>query len=790
MGPTHLQTGRPTNRGGPSPGTSSQAMDQALRSQIQQEIERKAKVCSYTQYECTLPRVESYAYCFRHILQDPNAAYKQCEYVFSNGRRCLEPSPKYDVKKDYGSNYCFEHSRQTQLIKTKSTIGKLVPVETTETLLHGLAHHVKVDKVKQHYMGGSTPLKITVHEDDDDTDVDVVTPSVDPFVDVDVTAINDSGRIVLDYASDSSDEDEAISQPTYGSAWKAHEMDNSDNESVDSQSDDPLKHAGIYTAEEVTRITKEKLTRLQSLYIEQIHRLQHVLRERRRNYLKEQRAEREIHCSIYDQVKQTPRERTLYEKLKGLNRYHRKHGVEAILQRKYLEKRAKATEGLQQKPPSLPKCAYTEGGVKCGERTLPCCKHCRKHILEDKKQVLFRACGIEKSGVVCQEPLAGLFENLTCPLHMELPAQRSFNKRKYESESEGEGEVSGVEVPAVSGEKVTTEVQEDKKGLKVETNPSVDVMVVSKTSIRGDSKRKVIKTEPVTPPVQRVRNTRSSRAVLAMQEVPEPEQPATEQAAAVREPKSEQTEPKDEDNNVTIAHNAVTTATTTTTTVTQMDDANIDLEESLLPVSVIPKNPPTLDKDTNAVKESEVEKMDTTTDAAETAKSDEKDKEQTETTECTTVTDLAKDSTVEDKKNESSETTAISDKQEQKSTATITQPQEDASATLSVQKQSVDEGTITPCVEASESTAPKNDQPETVKTTPKVQPPLTARQRKLRLATERKESAAKESNAPIVSDTAYLSTSDEEKAKKGKGGKQEPVDAGVSSGESKSRRQK
>lgn len=183
MGPTHLHAGRTGSRSGPSPGTSSQAMDhaQALRTQIQKEIEEKAKVCSNTQYECTLPRVDSYAYCFRHILQDPDAPYKQCEYEFANGRRCLEPSPKYDAKRDYGSNYCFEHSRQTQLIKTKSTIGKLVPVETTETLLNGLTHHVKVDKVKQHYLGSSTPLKITVHEDDDDTDVDVVTPSVDPF---------------------------------------------------------------------------------------------------------------------------------------------------------------------------------------------------------------------------------------------------------------------------------------------------------------------------------------------------------------------------------------------------------------------------------------------------------------------------------------------------------------------------------------------------------------------------------------------------------------------------------
>ncbi|XP_039434141.1 KAT8 regulatory NSL complex subunit 2 [Culex pipiens pallens] len=415
--------------------------EKALRNQIHMEIEKKSKACSNASYECSLPRLENFNFCKRHILQDARAPFKQCAFFFaSNGKRCLEPAPKYDNKKDYGTNYCFEHSRLTQLTKTKSTIGKYTPLETTETLLHQLAHHVKVDKAKQqqhhhHQPANCSALKITVHEDDEEGDVDVVTPSVDPYVDIDVGAINDAGRVVLDYASDSSSDEEAV---TVGNTWRGYEMDNSDNESVDSQTEDLLKHAGIYTAEEATMITKEKLIRLQTLYIDQFHRLQHVLKEKRRRYLHDLRREREQHCSIHDQVKDSPKERKMYEKLKALNHYHRKHGVEAILHRKYLEKRAKATEGLHQKVPSYPKCAFTEGGVKCGERTLSCCKYCRKHILEDKKQVLFKACGVEKSGVVCQEPLANLFEDSTCYLHVELPAQKTFTKKKYESESEGE----------------------------------------------------------------------------------------------------------------------------------------------------------------------------------------------------------------------------------------------------------------------------------------------------------------------------------------------------------------
>uniref|UniRef100_A0A182X4Q7 KAT8 regulatory NSL complex subunit 2 n=1 Tax=Anopheles quadriannulatus TaxID=34691 RepID=A0A182X4Q7_ANOQN len=592
-------------------------------------------------------------------------------------------------------------------------------------------------------------------------------------------------------------------------------MDNSDNESVDSQSDDPLKHAGIYTAEEATRITKEKLTRLQTLYIEQIHRLQHVLRERRRNYLREQRAERDYHCSIFDQVKQTPRERMLYEQLKGLNRYHRKHGVEAILQRKYLEKRAKATEGLQQKPPSLPKCAYTEGGVKCGERTLPCCKHCRKHILEDKKQVLFRACGIEKSGVVCQEPLAGLFENVTCPLHMELPAQRSFNKRKYESESEGESEVSGMEPPGVvvvagaekSSAKAANETnaatahdntQEDKKTVKVEPKVGGDGTVDAKTPLKAENnKRKVIKTEPVTP-VPRVRNTRSSRAAMAMQEDASAEQPAPEQQAAEGELKKEQTEAKENENNVTSAAAA---------TVDQTDDGIVDLEESLLPVSIIPNKKQKPDEATVAEQVSEMDRMDTSTEAAESAK----EAMEMETTderqaEPSTVPDQSKEGAESDNKEEektaeteeaTEESSVAAEKEEPNTTTTIT-------ATENSQPKDADDTATTASVEESASTAPKESDDrtdQTPKAQPKPQPsPLTARQRKLRLATDRKESAAKGTNetATATATDEMSGTSDEEKAKKAKAGKAEPSSgstssssaAGGSGSEQKSRRQK
>ena len=66
------------------------------------------------------------------------------------------------------------------------------------------------------------------------------------------------------------------------SAWRGD--GDSDAESVDTDLDDPLKHAGAYTAEEVIRIMRDKLIRLQKLYIDQFQRLQYLLREEKRTY--------------------------------------------------------------------------------------------------------------------------------------------------------------------------------------------------------------------------------------------------------------------------------------------------------------------------------------------------------------------------------------------------------------------------------------------------------------------------------------------------------------------------
>jgi hypothetical protein len=53
------------------------------------------------------------------------------------------------------------------------------------------------------------------------------------------------------------------------------------------------RYAGVYTAEEVALIMRDKLIRLQSLYIDQFKRLQHIMKEKRRKYLHTHKQEKE-----------------------------------------------------------------------------------------------------------------------------------------------------------------------------------------------------------------------------------------------------------------------------------------------------------------------------------------------------------------------------------------------------------------------------------------------------------------------------------------------------------------
>jgi len=287
-------------------------------------------------------------------------------------------------------------------------------------------------------------------------------------------------------AVDSSELDSDDDPQTTGATSSCVNDDNSDAESVDSELDNPLKHAGTYSAEEVVRIMREKLIRLQKLYIDQFQRLRYLLKEEGRKYKQGVLAEKEAELSsIHAQAKTTLEDVLAYDKIKALNHYQRPQGLESVLHNAFLERRAKlgdqnitpgasnnisgtaATPGSSSTAttaPSavaLPKCSFhITSSTKCGETVVPLSKFCLKHILEDPGQVLFRACGhlavtgqagdhdnVDASGPLddgpCETPIADLLEGATCVYHTQFQTPFSTS---HEPQSDNKALAADVKV--------------------------------------------------------------------------------------------------------------------------------------------------------------------------------------------------------------------------------------------------------------------------------------------------------------------------------------------------------
>ncbi|XP_012612829.1 KAT8 regulatory NSL complex subunit 2 isoform X2 [Microcebus murinus] len=360
----------PTNRGRITPVSRSQ----------------EPLSCSFTHRPCSQPRLEGQEFCIKHILEDKNAPFKQCSYISTkNGKRCPNAAPKPE-KKD-GVSFCAEHARRNALA-LHAQMKKTNPGPMGETLLCQLSSYAKTE------LGSQTPE----------------------------SSRSEASRI-LDEDSWSDGEQEPI---TVDQTWRGDP--DSEADSIDSDQEDPLKHAGVYTAEEVALIMREKLIRLQSLYIDQFKRLQHLLKEKKRRYLHNRKVEHEALGSslLTGPEGLLAKERENLKRLKCLRRYRQRYGVEALLHRQLKERRMLATDGAAQQAHttrSSQRCLAFVDDVRCSNQSLPMTRHCLTHICQDTNQVLFKCCqGSEE--VPCNKPVpVSLSEDPCCPLHFQLPPQ-------------------------------------------------------------------------------------------------------------------------------------------------------------------------------------------------------------------------------------------------------------------------------------------------------------------------------------------------------------------------------
>ncbi|XP_033099667.1 KAT8 regulatory NSL complex subunit 2-like isoform X2 [Anneissia japonica] len=335
--------------------------------------------CNYSPRICMQNRMDGFEYCRRHILEDKSAPFKQCNYISTkNGKRCSQAAPKSD-KKD---GFCVEHSRKTAMLRHKNILKKR-PSNRTDTLLEDLDAY-RASSSKQ----------------------------------LPENPLSEAAKI-LEYGSDSSSDVEPL---LVDQSWKGD--NESDAESVDSEQEDVLKHAGVYTAEEVALISKEKLIRLQSLYINQFKRLQHVMREKRRRYLAERSIEEQTIGLNIGKVSD-PKESKKLMKLHAMKRYRKRRGCEALLALKSKQRRIQVTamrDGVDTEQ-AVMICKFEADRKSCRNTRLPAVSYCEQHILEDRHQVLYGKC--EGGDGNCTIPVLLTSNEITCFLHTVVPIMHS-----------------------------------------------------------------------------------------------------------------------------------------------------------------------------------------------------------------------------------------------------------------------------------------------------------------------------------------------------------------------------
>ncbi|KAG9335249.1 hypothetical protein JZ751_005495 [Albula glossodonta] len=306
---------------------------------------QEPQACSFTQRPCSQPRLDGLEFCIKHVLEDKNAPYRQCSYVSNkNGKRCPNAAPKPE-KKD-GVTFCAEHARRNAL-SLQAQMRKVSSGPSPEVLLSQLSGYSRPES-GAHSQDGSR---------------------------------SEGSRILDDDRWSEEEQDSILMDQT----WRGDP--DSEADSIDSDHEDPLKHAGVYTAEEVALITP-------------------------------------------------------------LRRYRRRYGVEALLHRQLRERRLAATEGSI--PQSLAgrssqRCISFVEGTRCINQSLPMTRHCVSRILhpasqmrscllnlpflnvtladiyQDSNQVLFKMCPGLKD-VPCDRPVhMGQSEEPRCPLHLSLP---------------------------------------------------------------------------------------------------------------------------------------------------------------------------------------------------------------------------------------------------------------------------------------------------------------------------------------------------------------------------------
>lgn len=199
-----------------------------------------------------------------------------------------------------------------------------------------------------------------------------------------ITASDHLRRKIIESKLHVDNTDDDLNDPLVENTFRTDVID-SDSESIDSDYEEPLKHAGIYTAEEVSAILRDKMIRLQSLYVNETNYIQYLYKEKYKKYINQVRSQQDVFQFIPFKLTNGNLPSDDYNKLKSLMRYHRYHGSEALLRNQLKEKRKQLEQSsnlLQSfdpnNKPKIPQlCIYEKDDEKCERKAMPLTHYCK-----------------------------------------------------------------------------------------------------------------------------------------------------------------------------------------------------------------------------------------------------------------------------------------------------------------------------------------------------------------------------------------------------------------------------
>ncbi|KAH9398318.1 KAT8 regulatory NSL complex subunit 2 [Tyrophagus putrescentiae] len=366
--------------------------------------------CRYIFRHCTQNRLEGYNFCIRHILNDKNAPFSYCKYTSSiTGNRCSNAVKRVDRR---DSGLCQWHTKKKGLMEQKASMEKQLSALMPFTASNDSPREVNIKRKLEeleHYC--------PEYHDHRRKAVDWELPE-DKCITASKSMKDKINESIIKYQNKLENEDEA-SSITLAETLNLDSVD-SDNESPESYMDDPLRHAGVYTPEEIAHILRDKMLRLQTLYVNFLNYYRYLLKKKMKEYHTNLRLEREnnLTARLNEEIAIQMNEHENYKILKAMHKYHNISGHEKIVKNAATEiRRALVEEPEQPSTPQYPKCIFIKDSNSCNQRCLPLSKYCKAHVLNDPYQVLYRPCAC--GSPLCLEPAISYVHKNSCVRHVQ-----------------------------------------------------------------------------------------------------------------------------------------------------------------------------------------------------------------------------------------------------------------------------------------------------------------------------------------------------------------------------------